>query len=188
MGLGATENGAGDDTARQRRERIEGVAIAAMLVAAIVAVLVLAGPKIAPLLGRLRANAPSMNAEKRDAEAVLRMKAQCWRDGAKMRMLWVQQYHGETFSTEPEYGYSEQLHTCLYSDSYSDLGAWFLRGVSTREDRFVVDVYANKVILELTLHDGRVLIPAPSDPVMCMSEREFGERKARLFGWHSRTP
>ena len=99
-----------------------------------------------------------------------------------MRERWVRQYHGETFSAEPEYGYSEQLQTCLYSDSYSDVGARLLPGVIEREDRFVCDVYTNKMVLELTVHDGNVIVSAADDPVMCKSEQEFTERKSRLFG------
>jgi hypothetical protein len=112
-------------------------------------------------------------------ESLLRMKAQCQQAGAQARTRWVKQYPEETFSNEPEYGYSSQLRTCLYADSYSDSGVPLFPGVP-REDRFVEDVYANKVILELTLHAG-VPIPTVGDPTFCKSEQEFVTRKAHLF-------
>jgi len=179
---GASKAGDSNATVRQRHERIVSVAMAAMLIVAAAIVLVHSAPMISSLVRRLRANARSTNAAKPDAEAVLRIKTQCRAEGAKMRERWVRQYHGETFSAEPEYGYSEQLQTCLYSDSYSDVGAGLLPGVIAREDRFVVDVYADKVVLELTLHDGNVVVPATHDSIMCESEPEFVERKFRLFG------
>jgi hypothetical protein len=77
------------------------------------------------------------------------------------------------------------LNTCLYSDSYFDSGASLLQGVRTREDHFVLDVYANRVILELTLHDGKALTPASGDLVMCRSKEEFTRRKAKLFAFAS---
>ncbi len=113
------------------------------------------------------------------SESLLRMKAQCQQAGALARARWVKQYPEETFSNEPEYGYSSQSHTCLYSDSYSDSGVPLFPGVP-REDRFVEDVYANKVILELTLHAG-VPVPAGGDPTFCKSEQEFVARRAKLF-------
>jgi len=112
-------------------------------------------------------------------EALLRMKAQCRQAGAESRARWVKEYPGETFSNEPEYAYSERLHTCLYADSYSDSGGPLFPGVP-REDRFVEDVFANRVILELTLHAG-VPIPAGDTSVNCKSEKEFVARKAKLF-------
>ena len=109
------------------------------------------------------------------SESLLRMKAQCQQAGAQARARWVKQYPGETFSDEPEYGYSSQMHTCLYADAYSDEG---LVG-RPREVRFVLDVYANRVILELMLQRG---VPIPSDDLpFCKSEHEFTARKAQLF-------
>jgi hypothetical protein len=112
-------------------------------------------------------------------ESLLRMKAQCQQAGVQARARWVKRYPAETFSNEPEYGYSSQLHTCLYADSYSDSGGPLFPGVP-REDRFVEDVYANKVILELTLHAG-VPITTDGDPTLCKSEKEFVARKAQLL-------
>ena len=117
--------------------------------------------------------------EAEPSESLLRMKAQCQQAGLQARQRWVKRYPEETFSNAPEYGYNSQLHTCLYSDSYSDSGVPLFPGVP-REDRFVEDVYANKVILELTLHAG-VPIPTGDDPAFCKSEQEFVTRKAELF-------
>ena len=113
------------------------------------------------------------------SESLLRMKAQCQQAGLQARQRWVKRYPNENFSNTPEYGYNSQLHSCLYSDSYSDSGVPLFPGVP-REDRFVEDVYASKVILELTLHAG-VPIPAADDPALCKSEREYVARKAELF-------
>jgi hypothetical protein len=115
------------------------------------------------------------------SEALLRMKAQCRQAGAESRARWVKKYPGETFSNEPEYAYSERFHTCLYADSYSDSGGPFFPGVP-REDRFVEDIFANRVILELTLHSGAPIPAAAGDTsVNCKSEKEFVARKAELF-------
>jgi hypothetical protein len=113
-------------------------------------------------------------------EALLRMKAQCLQAGIQARGRWVREYDKERFSNEPEYGYNEQLQTCLYADSYSDSGAPLFPGV-LREDHFVLDVFANKVILELTLHDGKVFACSG-----CGSEEEFADRKVKLFAVNAR--
>jgi len=139
------------------------------------------GPILAVVLAVTGINTVCTRERHSDAEPLLRMKAQCQEAGAKARRDWVQRYSSEIFSNEPEYGYSDRLQTCLYADSYSDSGTALLPGVNTREDRFVLDVYANKVILELTLHDGKV-VPSGTDSIMCKSEEEFAARKARLFG------
>jgi hypothetical protein len=79
-------------------------------------------------------------------EAQLRMKQRCAEAGLKARHDWLARYHGETFSDSPEYGYSERLNTCLYADEYSDRGGGAaLVGASSRRDRFVLDVFANKI-------------------------------------------
>jgi hypothetical protein len=117
------------------------------------------------------------------------MKAQCAEAGKKARQEWVTQYNQETFSDNPEYGYSATLNTCLYADEYSDVSpgerAPLLRGTKSRRDRFVLDVYSGKVLVEYTEHDGASITTAP-DPVMCRTEQEFEARKARLFGSKAR--
>jgi hypothetical protein len=113
------------------------------------------------------------------SESLLRMKAQCREAGAQSRARWVKRYPGETFSNEPEYVYSERLQTCLYADSYSDSGGPLNPGVP-REDRFVEDVFANKVILELTLHAGAPIL-AGDTSINCKSLQEFVAQKAKLF-------
>lgn len=117
-------------------------------------------------------------------EAQLRMKERCAQAGLKARQGWLAKYQGETFSDTPEYGYSERLNTCLYADEYSDSGPGSgasLVGASSRQDRFVLDVFANKILAEYTEHDGRS-ITTESDAVMCRTEKEFDTRKAELFG------
>jgi hypothetical protein len=118
-------------------------------------------------------------------EALLKLKEQCRAAGAKTRAEWTAKYPTETFSDSPEYAYSPRLKTCLYADEYTDVDDGspayaFLQGVKSRRDRFVVDVYTNKVLLEYTEHDGRS-ITTESDPVMCRSEKEFEQRRASLF-------
>ena len=118
-------------------------------------------------------------------ESALRMKAQCAEAGKRARQEWVTQYNQETFSDSPEYGYSALLNSCLYADEYSDVNpgakAPLLAGVTVRRDRFVLDVYSGKVLVEYTEHDGKS-ITTTADPVMCRTEQEFEVRKARLFG------
>lgn len=123
------------------------------------------------------AGASCQKKEAASSESLLRKKAQCQQAGLQARARWVKQYPGETFSNEPEYGYSSHLSTCLYADSYSDSGGPLFPSVQ-REDRFVEDVYANKVILELTLHSG---VPIAGGPAFCKSEQEFVARKDQLF-------
>jgi hypothetical protein len=122
------------------------------------------------------------------SEATLRMKAQCLEAGRKARQEWVTQYDQETFSNAPEYGYSAALNTCLYADEYSDINpgerAPLLLGTKSRRDRFVLDVYSGKVLVEYTEHDGKSITTEP-DPVMCRTEQEFEARKAKLFGSES---
>jgi len=118
-------------------------------------------------------------------ETKLRMKQRCAQAGLQARREWVTRYHGETFSDNPEYAYSEQLNTCLYADEYSDngvsgSGAAFIAAKS-RRDRFVLDVFANTILAEYTEHDGRSITTKP-DAVMCQTEDEFAARKAKLFG------
>ena len=123
------------------------------------------------------------------SEVALRMKAQCAEAGKKMREEWVTRYDQETFSESPEYGYSAALNTCLYADEYSDINpgerAPLLHDVKSRRDRFVLDVYSGKVLVEYTEHDGKS-ITTGSDPVMCRTEQEFAARKTKLFGSVSR--
>src|SRR5207248_1822769 len=115
-------------------------------------------------------------------ETQMRMKERCAEAGLRARQDWVARYHGETFSDSPEYGYSGRLNTCLYADEYSDSGGGAaLVGASSRRDRFVLDVFANKILSEYTEHDGRS-ITNDVDPVMCRTEAEFMTRKAQLFG------
>src|SRR5437762_2004575 len=88
-------------------------------------------------------DAPDHAAQFREAQ--LRMKERCAEAGLKARQDWLARYHGETFSETPEYGYSDQLNTCLYADEYEDAGsiaATVIRAKS-RRDRFVLDVFAN---------------------------------------------
>jgi hypothetical protein len=113
------------------------------------------------------------------SETLLRMKAQCRQAGAESRARWVKRYPGETFSNEPEYAYSERLHTCLYADSYSDSGVW-LPGVP-REDRFVEDVFANRVILELTLHSGAPIPATASDTCQLQIRKRVRCAEGRAF-------
>jgi len=118
-------------------------------------------------------------------ETELRMKQRCAEAGLLARREWVTRYHGETFSDSPEYVYNEQLNTCLYADEYSDsgvggAGAAFVAAKS-RRDRFVLDVFANRILAEYTEHDGRSITTKP-DAVMCQTEDEFIARKAKLFG------
>ena|ERR1044071_2531572 len=115
-------------------------------------------------------------------ETQLRMKQRCAEAGLKARHDWVARYHGETFSDSPEYSYSQRLNTCLYADEYSDIGSGAaLVGAKSRRDRFVLDVFANKILAEYTEHDGHSITPS-SDAVMCRTEDEFIARKAKLFG------
>jgi len=113
------------------------------------------------------------------------MKAQCAAAGKKARQEWVTQYSRETFSDNPEYGYSATLNTCLYADEYSDVNpgerAPLLHDTKSRRDRFVLDVYSGKVLVEYTEHDVASITTAP-DPIMCRTEQEFEARKAKLFG------
>jgi hypothetical protein len=122
-----------------------------------------------------------------NSESALRMKAQCAEAGKKARAEWVAQYDHEMFSDSPEYGYSSVLNTCLYADEYVDVnpGTPLLRGIKSRRDRFVLDVYSGKVLVEYTEHDG-ASITTESDPVMCKTEAEFDARKAKLFGQQQR--
>lgn len=120
-----------------------------------------------------------------DREAQLRMKATCAEAGQKARRDWVAQYPSETFSNSPEFAYNGRLNTCLYYDEYTDTGTGAsiphaLMNTKTRRDRFVLDVYANKVLLEYTEHDGRPITANP-DPIMCRTEAEFNTKKAGLF-------
>src|ERR1051326_2728756 len=90
-------------------------------------------------------------------ETKLRMKQRCAQAGLQARREWVTRYDSETFSDSPEYGYSEQLNTCLYADEYSDNGirsssAAFI-AAKNRRDRFVLDVFANRILAEYTEHD-----------------------------------
>ena len=130
---------------------------------------------------------PSVN-----REAQLRMKSVCREAGQKARRGWLAQYPRETFSDSPEFGYSASLNTCLYSDEYTDLDngtsiPHALLGAKVRRDRFVLDVYTNKVLLEYTEHDGRSITTA-ADPIMCRTEAEFNAKKAELFGASGSTP
>jgi hypothetical protein len=124
-----------------------------------------------------------MACEKRSSaevrEARLRMKERCAQAGIKVQQEWHNRYQGETFSDQPEYGYNERLNTCLYADEYWDSGTPMVGGAS-RHDRFVLDVFANRILAEYTEHDGRS-ITAAADPVMCRTEEEFAARKAQLF-------
>jgi hypothetical protein len=77
------------------------------------------------------------------------------------------------------------LNTCLYADEYSDngirsSGAAFI-AAKNRRDRFVLDVFANRILAEYTEHDGRTITTKP-DAVTCQTEEEFTARKAKLFG------
>jgi hypothetical protein len=123
------------------------------------------------------------------SESVLRMKAQCAEVGKRARDEWVMKYDHETFSDSPEYGYSAALNTCLYADEYTDVNPGarvpLLSGTKSRRDRFVLDVYSDKVLAEYTEHDGKPITTNP-DPVMCRTEPEFEARKAMLFGSVSR--
>lgn len=120
-----------------------------------------------------------------NAESVLRMKAQCVEAGKKAREEWVTRYEQETFSDSPEYGYSTVLNTCMYADEYTDVNPGerspLLHDIKSRRDRFVLDVYSGKVLIEYTEHDG-VSVTTDPDPVMCRTEQEFEARKANLFG------
>ena len=125
----------------------------------------------------------SARMETQRQEALLRMKAQCKEAGEKAHEKFISLNPSGPL-TEPEYGYSETLNTCLYEDSYVDRpNAAALKGSkgSTRTDRFVFDVYANRVILEYIAYDGRSITESP-DPVMCRTEKEYEARKAALFG------
>jgi hypothetical protein len=118
-------------------------------------------------------------------EEVLRLKSQCKEAGEKARNTWTSQYANESFSGSPEYGYSASLKTCLYADEYTDVDdgrsvARALLQTKSRRDRFVLDVYSNKVLCEYTEHDG-VSITTEPDSVMCRTEAEFEARKAKLF-------
>jgi hypothetical protein len=129
----------------------------------------------------------STGVERREnREVELRMKATCAEAGRKARQQWVSQYHQERFSDTPEFGYSAKLNTCLYADEYTDIDTGTsiqhaLMNTKVRRDRFVLDVYANKVLLESTEHDGRSITVDP-DPINCRTEAEFNTRKAELFG------
>lgn len=114
-----------------------------------------------------------------DREAQLRMKATCGQAGRKARQQLVAQYPSERFSDSPEFGYNARLNTCLYSDEYTDTGDALVNAKS-RRDRFVLDVYSNKVLLEYTEHDGHSITTA-RDPVACRTDAEFNAKKAELF-------
>jgi len=114
-------------------------------------------------------------------ETQLRMKQRCAQAGLLARREWVTRYHGETFSDSPEYGYNEQLNTCLYADEYRDSGVGAAFVAKSRRDRFVLDVFANRILAEYTEHDGRSITTKP-DAVMCQTEDEFIARKVKLFG------
>jgi hypothetical protein len=123
-----------------------------------------------------------------DREAALRMKAQCLTAGQRARADWVARYPNETFMDNPEYGYCPKLSTCLYADEYVDVNQnlAFINAKS-RRDRFVLDVYSGRVLVEYTEWDG-VSIQKDADPVQCRTEREFESRKAELFGVASKEP
>lgn len=120
-----------------------------------------------------------------DAERELRLKATCAEAGKKARAEWIAQYPSERFLDSPEYGYSRALKTCLYADEYIDFAPGekvpLLGAIGSRRDRFVLDVYSGKVVLEYTEHDGKSIQEKP-DAVQCRTEKKFEERKARLFG------
>ncbi len=128
-----------------------------------IALLVLGGPGCSP-------------SRTQDTAATLRLKQQCHEAGAKARAEWVARYPEEHFSDEPEYAYNVRLNTCLYCDSYTDNGPVPLfPNVKSREDRFILDVYSNKVLIEYTAHDG-MHVPGTS------SKAEFEAARRRLMG------
>src|SRR5260221_6761763 len=149
-----------------------------------------AGPAMAYIAGVFLAYALATGCshgvqDSRSDDAVLRMKNQCKEAGEKAEAEWVARYTRETFSDSPEYAYSPKLNTCLYADEYTDVNTGRsielgLLGAKSRRDRFVLDVYTNKVLLEYTEHNGQS-ITNDSDAVNCRSEAEFVARKAELF-------
>lgn len=101
-----------------------------------------------------------------DAE-ILVLKSKCKEAGQKTRLEWIVAYPQDIFANEPEYGYVQSLHTCVWIDEY-----WGPPLKSREHVKFVLDVFSNKIVIEYKEHDGR--------QSGALSEAEFNRRKVDL--------
>ena len=130
------------------------------------------------------AGCDNVTLSKEDNAQLLALKSKCREDGEKVRAEWKRTYFQDTFSDEPEYGYSPALKTCLWIGEYrgpsvdvqpAGGGKDKLIPVQTHV-QFILDVYTNKTLIEYTEHNGK--------QIGDVSEADFKRRKAELLNSH----
>jgi hypothetical protein len=105
------------------------------------------------------------------SDSTLVLKSKCREDGRKVRAEWISRYRGNTFFDSDEYAYNPNLKTCLWFGEYTrPIGA--LGGQIYA--KFIVDVYANKKLIEFTEQTGKQM--------GTVSEANFDKKKAELMG------
>ncbi len=140
----------------------------------------LCGPAI--LFALITSGGCERPASKGEDSQLLALKSKCREDGQKVRAEWMRTYFQDTFSDEPEYGYSSALKTCLWIGEYQGPGADWEPAADGGKKRlipvqthvkFILDIYSNKTLIECTQHNGKQIGE--------VSEADFKRRKAELL-------